>query len=65
MKTFSRWLQLLVLLLVGCPLGLRAQAEISGVYLTWREDPATSMTINWISLYAGGTKHYPFRRRTG
>jgi acid phosphatase type 7 len=63
MKTFSRWLLLLVAsLLAFTPLASRAQAEISGVYLTWREDPATSMTVNWISLYAGGTDNVWYRR---
>jgi len=44
---------LLLTLLCACLPGLaRAQAENSGVYLTWRDDPATTITVNWLNLYA-------------
>ncbi|MFN0125537.1 MAG: fibronectin type III domain-containing protein [Verrucomicrobiales bacterium] len=31
---------------------LRAQSDVIGVYLTWKGNPTTTMTINWVNLYA-------------
>lgn len=42
----------MVVLCALAPLVGRAQAEVTGVYLTWSDDPATTMTVNWLSLYA-------------
>lgn len=30
---------------------LRAQSDVIGVYLTWKGDPTTSITVNWVNLY--------------
>lgn len=28
-----------------------AQSDIIGLYLTWQNDPTTTMTVNWVNLY--------------
>ncbi|MDB6151138.1 MAG: hypothetical protein JWQ44_2586 [Chthoniobacter sp.] len=43
---------LLVLLATSLP--GRAFYDVIGVYLTWQRDPATTMTVNWVNLYAEG-----------
>ncbi len=47
------------------PVAGRAQAEVTGVYLTWSADPATTMTVNWLSLYAKASETDRYRRGTG
>jgi len=44
--------RLLVVLCALAPVAGRAQAEVTGIYLTWRDDPATTITVNWVNLYA-------------
>ena len=57
---------LLLALLCACLPGLaRAQAENSGVYLTWRDDPATTITVNWLNLYADAPATAWYRRPGG
>jgi hypothetical protein len=31
-----------------------AGQDLVGLYLTWSRDPTTTMTINWVDIYAGG-----------
>lgn len=45
-----RPLFLLVVFLFGSA-AAEAHSDNIGVYLTWRSDPARSMTINWVNLY--------------
>jgi acid phosphatase type 7 len=52
MKSLRRCFGLFLVMLALQPVLLRAQAEITGVYLTWKGDPSTTMTVNWVSLYA-------------
>jgi len=40
-----------LLALIAFPLGLRAETEVIGTYLTWSDDPTTTMTINWVNIY--------------
>ena len=34
-----------------CAVRVQAQSDVVGVYLTWRQDPTTTMTVNWVNLY--------------
>lgn len=41
-----------ILLLLGLQTAVvRAQTDVIGVYLTWQQDPTTTMTVNWVNLY--------------
>src|SRR5687767_9322546 len=45
------------LAIVACAIlqpAARANYDLVGVYLTWQRDPATTMTVNWVNLYAEG-----------
>lgn len=55
----------LLLLTLLCAGLARAQAENSGVYLTWRDDPATTITVNWLNLYADAPATAWYRRPGG
>lgn len=48
---------------VVCSACARAQ-DLTGLYLTWSRDPATTMTVNWVDLYPKGTLTL-FYRATG
>src|SRR5687768_227100 len=45
-------------------LSLRSPAEhdVIGIYLTWERDPATTMTVNWVNLYATGAPTLWYRK---
>jgi hypothetical protein len=43
------------------PAKTRAQ-DLTGLYLTWSHDPATTMTINWVDLYPKGTLQVFYRQ---
>jgi hypothetical protein len=45
-----RALFLTATLLIFSP-SARAYYDIIGVYLTWQQDPTTTMTVNWVNLY--------------
>jgi acid phosphatase type 7 len=62
MKRFSHWLSLLVVVFVLHPAVVRAQAEVTGVYLTWRDDPSTTTTTNRVSLSAEAADTVWYRR---
>jgi acid phosphatase type 7 len=51
----------LAALLVVAPTA-RAQHDVAGLYLTWQGDPATTMTVNWVNLYAAGAPKLWFRK---
>jgi hypothetical protein len=50
------------LLLFGSPLTTHAIHDVVGVYLTWTSDPATTMTVNWVNLYAEGDPKIWYRK---
>jgi len=62
----SRPPYLLILLAVAylLPLASFAQRDISGLYLTWNDDPTSTMTVNWLSLYAEGSDNVWYRHGT-
>ena len=39
----------------------RAQ-DLVGLYLTWSDDPATTITVNWVNLYPKGTTTVHYRK---
>ena len=41
-----------------------AQTDVVGVYLTWKKDPATTMTVNWVNLYPQSPTQLWFRSGT-
>jgi acid phosphatase type 7 len=45
------------------PLIALGQYDAIGVYLTWQRDPATTMTINWVNLYAEGEAKTWYREK--
>ena len=51
-KKLLCWFQVMVGLCALFPAMGRSQAEVTGIYLTWRDDPATTITVNWLNLYA-------------
>ena len=51
-----------LLLLVATAQPLRAQHDVAGLYLTWQRDPATTMTVNWVNLYADGAPTIWYRK---
>jgi hypothetical protein len=65
MKNIRRWFRLMVVLVLLAPVAGRAQAEVTGIYLTWSDDPATTMTVNWLSLYAEAPETVWYRHGTG
>lgn len=50
---------LLALSLTSC---LARAQDVSGLYLTWSDDPTTTMTINWVDLYPEGTDTVWYRK---
>lgn len=38
-----------------------AEPDVIGVYLTWTRDPSTTMTINWVDLYADSSLTVRYR----
>jgi hypothetical protein len=65
MKKIRLCFRLMVVLCALAPVAGRAQAEVSGIYLTWRDDPATTITVNWLSLYAEAPTTVWYRRAPG
>lgn len=59
---FVRGLFVLVVLVLAP--ASRAQ-DLVGLYLTWSEDPTTTMTINWVDLYPKGTNTVWYRQVGG
>jgi len=53
---------LALLLLLAAALPGSAQHDVAGIYLTWQRDPATTMTVNWVNLYATGAPKLWFRK---
>jgi len=39
-----------------------AMHDVVGIYLTWQGDPATTMTVNWVNLYADGAPKLWYRK---
>jgi hypothetical protein len=62
MKIIYHWFQFVVVLCALAPATSRAQAEVTGIYLTWRDDPATTITVNWLSLYPDAPQTVWYRR---
>lgn len=56
----ARRMGLLALLWLVFPGVARSQSDVVGIYLTWRDDPTTTMTVNWVNLYehTAATVHY-------
>lgn len=55
----------LVVLLVLAPLlavldSVRGQ-DLTGLYLTWRNDPSSTIVVNWVNLYEQGSRSVFFR----
>jgi hypothetical protein len=44
----------------------QAQTDVVGVYLTWQQDPTTTMTVNWVNLYPDtpATVYYRVREQS-
>ncbi len=42
---------LLLVVAAGIALPAIAQIDFVGIYLTWEDDPSTTMTVNWVNLY--------------
>lgn len=59
--TPMRFFLALLLLLAAAP-GVRAMHDVAGIYLTWQGDPATTMTVNWVNLYADGAPKLWYRK---
>ncbi len=57
-KFFVLWI---VALLLPCGIA-RAQSDLAGLYLTWQRDPTTTMTVNWVNLYAHTTTNVWYRQ---
>ncbi|MBM3852558.1 MAG: metallophosphoesterase family protein [Verrucomicrobia bacterium] len=57
--------RLMLVLCALAPVAGRAQAEVTGIYLTWRDDPATTITVNWVNLYAEAPATVWYRRGPG
>lgn len=49
MKNANRSFWLMLVCLVATPVG--AAEDLIGLYLTWRGDPTTTMTVNWVDIY--------------
>ena len=62
MKIIHHCFQFMVVLCALAPATSRAQAEVTGIYLTWRDDPATAITVNWLSLYPDAPQTVWYRR---
>lgn len=59
-------LRLLVVLLTSLAAAPQAFAqEIVGVYLTWKQDPTTTMTINWVDMFTTGSSTIWHREKGG
>jgi hypothetical protein len=59
----SRWTCIAVLIsMSSMALPARAQ-ELIGLYLTWNDDPTTTMTVNWVDIYreSGNSVWYRLR----
>ncbi len=54
----------LVLFLVSFAFSGKALAQdLTGLYLTWTRDPATTMTVNWVDLYPKGSLTLYYRAK--
>ena len=53
---------LLLACLCAAPATTRGQ-ELVGLYLTWKSDPATTMTVNWVDLYENTSSTIWYRKR--
>lgn len=42
--------------------GAAVAQDLVGVYLTWKSDPATTMTVNWVDLFDGSSNQLWYRR---
>ena len=60
-KASQSWLLMVLWTLVFSAVGL-AQ-DLVGVYLTWKSDPATTMTVNWVDLFEGSSDQLWYRRK--
>jgi acid phosphatase type 7 len=49
-----------VVLVLSVSSAVRAQ-DLVGLYLTWQQDPTTTMTINWVNLYPGSSNELWYR----
>ncbi|MFO0870363.1 MAG: fibronectin type III domain-containing protein [Pirellulales bacterium] len=38
-----------------------ASQDLIGIYLTWKQDPCTTMTINWVDIYEHSPTHLWYR----
>ncbi|MFN6203764.1 MAG: purple acid phosphatase family protein [Acidobacteriota bacterium] len=60
-KASQSWVLMVLWTLVFSAVGL-AQ-DLVGVYLTWKSDPATTMTVNWVDLFEGSSDQLWYRRK--
>jgi len=60
-KAAQSWVLMLLWTLVFTGAGL-AQ-DLVGLYLTWKSDPATTMTVNWVDLFEGSSNQLWYRRK--
>ncbi|NBO63419.1 MAG: hypothetical protein EBU88_00955, partial [Acidobacteria bacterium] len=37
--------------------------DLVGLYLTWKGDPTTTMTVNWVDLFEGSSRTLWYRRQ--
>lgn len=55
-------LAVLALLLTASATPVARAQDLVGLYLTWSDDPATTMTVNWVNLYPEGTTTVYYRK---
>ena len=58
-KTF-----LLVLLLLVAP-RIASAEDLIGLFLSWQQDPTTTMTITWVDIYANSSPNILYRKYDG
>jgi hypothetical protein len=49
-------------LLSGFSVAAQGQQDLVGVYLTWKSDPTTTMTVNWVDLFEGSSNTLWYRQ---
>ncbi len=49
-------------LLSGFSVAAQGQQDLVGVYLTWKSDPTTTMTVNWVDLFEGSSNTLWYRK---
>lgn len=67
-RSWHRLPRLSIVLLVAFVCGLPAVGsaqDLVGLYLTWEDDPTTTITINWVDIYANSSSSVWYRERGG